>query len=109
MADWGQLVEVGQEYRDTTMQLAAKTAEIEQELREDVAAGWLSPQEADVILAGIIADNDNADWPWQRWKEARRVRDGGSGDGEWAGSDGLVERLEGHLGEGETIAAGGTD
>jgi hypothetical protein len=100
MADWDQLVEAGQEYHDTTMQLAAKTAEIEQELREDIAAGRLSPQEADVILAGIIADNGNADWPWKRWKESRRVRVGESDDGEWAGSDGLGERLEEYLEEG---------
>ena len=96
---WDQLTEAAHAYHGPAMQLAEKTAEVEQELREDVEAGWLSPRQADVILAGIVSDDDaNADWPWERWKEARRVRDGG-GDKttKWPGADGLADRLDEYL------------
>ena len=78
MTNWEQRAEAAKAYHGAAMRLAEATAKTEQELREDVEAGWLSPRQADVILAGIVADDDaNADWPWKRWKEARRVRTGG--------------------------------
>ena len=78
MTEREQRAEAARAYYEASMRLAEKTAEIEQELREDIEAGWLSPRQADVILARIVSDDDgNADWPWKRWKEARRVRTGG--------------------------------
>jgi hypothetical protein len=54
-----------------------------------------------VILAGIVSNDDaRANWLWKQWKEAWRVRDGGADEPtEWAGADGLVDRLEGYLGK----------
>jgi hypothetical protein len=99
MTDWEQRAEAAKAYHGAAMRLAEATAKAEQELREDVEAGWLSPRQADVILAGIVADDDaNADWPWKRWKEARRVRDGKADETtEWAGTDGLADRLAEYL------------
>ena len=56
MTNWEQRAEATKAYYRATMHLAEKTAEVEQELREDVAAGWLSPQQADMILAGALLD-----------------------------------------------------
>jgi hypothetical protein len=99
MTNWEQRAEAAKAYHGAAMRLAEKTTEVEQELREDVEAGWLSPRQADVILAGIVADDDaNADWPWKRWKEARRVRDGKADETtEWAGADGLADHLDEYL------------
>lgn len=101
MTEWEQRAEAARAYYEASMRLAEKTAEIEQELREDVKAGWLSPRQADVILAGIVSDDDgNADWPWKRWKDARRVRTGGGDETtEWPGADGLADRLDEYLGD----------
>jgi len=99
MTNWEQRAEAAKAYHGPAMRLAEKTAEAEQELRKDVEAGWLSPRQADVILAGIVSDDDShANWPWKRWKEARRVRDGGDDETtEWAGADGLADRLDEYL------------
>lgn len=96
MTDWDSLSEAAREYYGPAMRVAEATTKVEEQLREDVAAGWLSPRQADVILAGIVADDDHhANWPWQRWKEARRVRDHAFNDSqEWSGADGLAGRLD---------------
>lgn len=96
MTDWDQLSEIAPEYNDVAGRLADVHRRVEDQLREDVEAGWLSPRQADVILAGIVAcDDEHANWPWKRWKEARRIRDHAADDPpEWPGAIGLADRLD---------------
>jgi hypothetical protein len=116
--DVEQLGHVSAEYLKAHAALWEYYERVADALREDVEAGRLTVEQADVLLATIILDDDHdededededddhdapaedAEWAFDRWERSRRIVDGDAEDPpEWSGLDGLADRLEEHHAE----------
>jgi hypothetical protein len=112
--DIEQLEHLSAEYLKANAALWEYYERVAAALREDVEVGRLTVEQADVLLATIILDDDHdedgdddhdapvedAEWAFDRWERSRRIVDGDAEDPpEWSGLDGLADRLDEHHAE----------